>query len=99
MKEITNIEEETLEHIKFVLISGNEAQAIRLIEDYGFHREEQLRAKYAKRKYTIKDIKKAWKAADNYREQLERIYSGYSNFTETTYPNKHDYLASLESDS
>jgi hypothetical protein len=35
-------EEEVLDKIKFVLLSNNEAQAIRLIEQYGFDKEERM---------------------------------------------------------
>ena len=36
-----SIEEEVLDKIKFVLNSNNEAQAIRILEDYGFNKLEQ----------------------------------------------------------
>jgi hypothetical protein len=36
-----------LQHIKFCLESGNEAQAIRLIEKYGFEKQEQDKNKYS----------------------------------------------------
>ena len=45
-----DIEKELLDKIKFVLLSNNEAQAIRLIEQYWFDREEKTKAE----KLTIK---------------------------------------------
>jgi predicted DNA-binding protein (UPF0251 family) len=36
-------EEETLEKIKYVLSCGNDAQAVRLIEQYGYWKEEQAK--------------------------------------------------------
>jgi len=41
-KSIQNAEEETLEKIKFVLLSNNDAQAIRIIEQYGYFKEEKM---------------------------------------------------------
>jgi hypothetical protein len=40
-KQETTLEEELLHHIKFCLECGNEAQAIRLIEKYGFVKQEE----------------------------------------------------------
>ena len=37
-----------LQHIKFCLECGNEAQAIRLIEKYGFEKQEQDKKMYSK---------------------------------------------------
>jgi hypothetical protein len=36
------LEEETLEKIKLVLLCGNDAQAIRLLEIYGCYKNEEL---------------------------------------------------------
>ncbi|CAL2091864.1 hypothetical protein T190611E02C_40309 [Tenacibaculum sp. 190524A05c] len=36
-----NLEEETLEKIKFMLSCNNEAQAIRAIEQYGFYKHQE----------------------------------------------------------
>lgn len=44
-----------LQHIKFCLECGNEAQAIRLIEKYGFEKQEQN-----KNKYSEEDMKEAF---------------------------------------
>ena len=41
-------EEEVLEKIKFVLLSNNNAQAIRLIENYGFDKQEELKEELKK---------------------------------------------------
>ena len=46
--------------------------------------------------YTIKDLKNAWVAADNYREQLDRINNGNSNYDKPTYPNKRQYFAKIK---
>lgn len=45
--------------------------------------------------FTIKDIIDAWDASDDYREQIERINNGYSNFTKSTYLDKGEYLRKL----
>ena len=39
-----SIEEEVLQKIKFVLLAGNDAQAIRLLEQYGAYMQEQALA-------------------------------------------------------
>jgi hypothetical protein len=44
-----------LQHIKFCLECGNEAQAIRLIEKYGFEKQEQ-----DKNKYSEEEVLKLW---------------------------------------
>lgn len=46
--------------------------------------------------YSKDDVKKllneCWDAADSYREQLDRIYSGMSNFDKPTLPNRKKWI-------
>lgn len=62
-------EEETLEKIKFVLLSNNNAQAIRHIESYGFWREEKIRKETYRRVFTQED---GWQDQRVYTEQEVR---------------------------
>jgi hypothetical protein len=61
-----------LQHIKFCLECGNEAQAIRLIEKYGFEKQEQ-----DKKMYSEEDMKRCWQeATEDMRKQFSTSYSG-----------------------
>lgn len=52
MKNKETLEEELLQQIKFCLICKNDSQAIRLIEKYGFQKQEQM--------YSEEDLKQAF---------------------------------------
>ena len=47
MKNKETLEYDLLQHIKFCFECGNESQAIRLIEKYGFEKQEQDKNKYS----------------------------------------------------
>ena len=45
-----------------------------------------------KKKELEKLLKECWEAADSYREQLDRIWAGNSNYDKPTYPNKKEWI-------
>ena len=49
-----------------------------------------------KERFTLQDMKHAWDSADDYREQIERIYAGNSNLIIPTHMNKADYFKKIE---
>ena len=61
MKNKETLEYGLLQHIKFCLECGNETQAIRLIEKYGFEKQEQ-----DKNKYSEGEAKTIWRAGQEY---------------------------------
>lgn len=68
MKQETR-EYDLLQHIKFCLECKNESQAIRLIEKYGFQKQEES--------YSEEDMKKCWQeATEDMRKQFSTSYAG-----------------------
>ena len=73
MKQET-LEEGLLHHIKFCLECGNEAQAIRLIEKYGFEKQEE--------RYSEEDIKHAFFSGCYSERKIKPRIKCYEEFIE-----------------
>jgi len=63
-----------------VILKNNKIEFINLIKENFTHDEVE------------KLLNKCWNAADSYREQLERINSGYSNYDKPTKLNKKQWI-------
>ena len=79
-KQETTLEEGLLQHIKFCLECKNESQAIRLIEKYGFEKQEQDKNKYSEEIIDILDNVRYWETCpDEYKVIIENFIEQFKN--------------------